>query len=232
MCDKSVEYGICCDLCQKWYHFKCVSLSDDDIEKFQDTDLQYMCISCSYENRCQMLDDSILYTQTGIAEVGEETHPKTLDRSIGHFNDHTLPRYPVRADDEPYKFSNLGVVSPSQRQAESNNTKQSCIPCMIPMTKGSNQPRVEAQNICTKRLEILSDASLVSNNAGGWVTIGSPNAKIISSQHQGAGSLDVQAGDIPKVKELREKQENICKVQKGVSSAGTGLEQTRVNNSR
>ena len=44
--------------------------------------------------------------------------------------------------------------------------------------------------------------------------------------------LDVQAGDISKVKELREKQQNICKVQKDMSSAGTGLEQTRDNNSR
>ena len=46
MCDNGVDEDICCDLCQKWYHYQCESVSDDDIEIFRDTALQFMCISC------------------------------------------------------------------------------------------------------------------------------------------------------------------------------------------
>ena len=30
MCEIGVEYGICCDLCLKWYHFQCELLDDSD----------------------------------------------------------------------------------------------------------------------------------------------------------------------------------------------------------
>ena len=42
MCEIGMEYGICCDLCLKWYHFQCESLADNAIEKFQDTVVQYI----------------------------------------------------------------------------------------------------------------------------------------------------------------------------------------------
>ena len=86
ICENSVEYGICCDLCQQWYHFECETLYEDDIERFQDTDLQYNCIFCTYDTQCESINHSILYTRSGVTEIGVETYPKTLDGGTNHLN--------------------------------------------------------------------------------------------------------------------------------------------------
>ena len=43
MFEKGIDYGIRCDLCQRWYQFGLKTLSDDGIDKFQDANFQYHC---------------------------------------------------------------------------------------------------------------------------------------------------------------------------------------------
>ena len=66
------------------------------------------------------------------------------------------------------------------------------------------------------------------HDATGKVTIGTPNDKVVDSQHQSTKPHKVQAKDIPKTKE---RQQNTCEVQKDIASAGSVLDQTQGNNS-
>ena len=239
MCDNGVEEGICCDLCQKWYHYQCESVSDDDIERFRDTDLQFMCNSCYYENQCQLLNDSIMFTQTGISEAGEETCPKTVDLSMHHRNAQTIVRSTARISDEPDRLTNLDVVGSNQRQGTCDKTEQSCISHEKSEPEVSNQSSVKgtdkSQNMgrskSLQQQEISLNAGLDGHDATGKVTIGTPNDKVVDSQHQSTKPHKVQAKDIPKTKDPKEQQQNTCEVQKDIASAGTVLDQTQGNNS-
>ena len=75
-CEEYADNDVCCDRCQCWLHFGCEALSDSDIDKYDDINIPYICTICGYDDQCQMLDDSILFTQFRVNEIDEETHPE------------------------------------------------------------------------------------------------------------------------------------------------------------
>ena len=129
MCENSFEYGKCCDLCQQWYHFECETLSEDDIERFQDTILQYNCISCTYDTQCESINDSILYTRSGVTEIGEGTYPKTLDSDTNHLNIRTPTEAYKTRHNEQMKLTDSGaeVIGPTQIQIKGTSFDQNCV---------------------------------------------------------------------------------------------------------
>ena len=88
------------------------------------------------------------------------------------------------------------------------------------------------RNRSTSRLGDIKSGTNYGHDATGKVTIGTPNDKVVDSQHQSTKPHKVQAKDIPKTKDPKEQQQNTCEVQKDIASAGTVLDQTQGNNSR
>ena len=202
-------------------------------------DLQFMCNSCYYENQCQLLNDSIMFTQTGISEAGEETCPKKVDLSMHQRNAQTIVRSTARISYEPDRLTNLDVVGSNQRHGACDETEQSYISHEKSEPEVSNQSSVKgtdkSQNMgrskSLQQQEISFNAGLDGHDATGKVTIGTPNDKVVDSQHQSTKPHKVQAKDIPNTKDPKEQQQNTCEVQKVIASAGTVLDQTQGNNS-
>ena len=47
---KEGDESICCDKCEKWVHFTCTGLNNEEIECYQNTDEQFICERC--RNTC------------------------------------------------------------------------------------------------------------------------------------------------------------------------------------
>ena len=61
----------------------------------------YDTLSCTYDAQCESIIDSILYTRSGVTEVGDETYPKTLDGDTNHLNTQTpTEAYKIRHNEQ------------------------------------------------------------------------------------------------------------------------------------
>ena len=204
-CDAAVEQGICCDLCSRWYHFECETLSDVEIEKFHETDLQYFCISCTYENQCQTLNDSILYSQSGVAEVGEETHPKTLDLSMDPISSQNMPiptkmksydtvGTDLELNETSHKDDNSSVLKSIERACASN---LNAVVTGSKTSKNRLSPSIMAsrpRNTITS--ELNGGAGLLGgDDAIEEVVAGKPSDKFVHGSHGSAGSPNVSTMD-------------------------------------
>ena len=239
MCDEGVEDGICCDRCLKWYHFPCESLSDSDIDRFRDTDMQYLCISCGYENQCQLLNDSILFTRPDICESDEITHPKTLDCSIDHSETHTS------SGPQPGIMPNSAACTPesfnvTQKQSSGEFAKQSCTPSIKPTTEAvngltgtdRNRPDIMGHKTSSHMPQSYSGAGLVCKDATGKVVAGKANDKVISGHPLNVESPRVQVKAVPNVKDPQEKQHKPCRAQADLNGPGADSEPTQDSNVR
>ena len=116
-----------------------------------------------------------------------------------------------RISDEPDRLTNLDVVDSNQRQGICDKIEQSCISHEKSESEVSNQSSVKgtdkSQNMCRSKSlqqqEISFDAGLDGHDPTGKVTIGTPNDKVVDSQHQSTKPYKVQAKDIPKLRTLR-----------------------------
>ena len=239
MCEIGVEYGICCDLCLKWYHFQCESLDDNAIENFQDADVQYFCISCTYDNQCETLNDSILYTQNGVTEAGEETYPKTLDRSTDHPSPQTYLKSPYVSNEDG--SNDLHPLNITEGPASSMNTELTCIPNEKCATKGSrHKPRGKSQGTqkssSLMMAEASRDAGSYSNEAIDKVFADNITDKVIDGHHNRTKSLNVQSKALPNPnlnhKESQKQQVNVSRAENNQNCDGTGLDSSQDNSSR
>ena len=59
ICRLTVDEGICCETCERWFHFECEQISITDQNIYENTDLIYTCLACGYNQKCDGLDESL-----------------------------------------------------------------------------------------------------------------------------------------------------------------------------
>ena len=219
MCKNSVEYGICCDLCQQWYHFECETLSEDDIERFQDTDLQYNCISCTYDTQCESINDSVLYTRSGVTEIGEETYLKTLDGDINHLNTQTPTEAYKTRHNETMILTDPGAEVKGAKQIQTKGTSfdQNCdsgTETLMENAKPHDRVVDYSHDLGKSKKSQMSETSdgvgnkdgLVNRTSIGGAIIGGPGGSVSNGYYPNAGSPEVQPREVPETEVVHEKQ--------------------------
>ena len=197
------------------------------------------CISYTYDNQCETFNDSILYTQSGITEAGEENHPKTLDQST----DHPKPQTPLKSSDVSNvdESCDLYLVNITQGPASNKNTEQTCIPNEKCETNGSrHKPRGKLQDTQKSSSLLMAEASrdagLSGNEAIDKVFAENIIDKVINGHHNRTKSLNVQSKALPNTdpnhEESQKWQVNLYRAENNQNCDGTGLVSTQDNSSR
>ena len=227
-CDTGVEQGICCDLCLRWFHFDCETLSDTDIEKLHDTDLQYFCISSTYDKQCAVLNDSILYTQSGVTEAGEETYPKTLDLDICPINPQNSLLSPSASSNDITE-TNVKMIDLSSHVASSKTNSIQRTDALNSVASGSKHPNDRlSQNAYGPKYDKISEqpngtGSLGVDTTEGVVTENCSD-ELVNRHHTSAKSLRVPTNECTNLSQYDSEQESITKT---LDVDSTDLKQTQ-----
>ena len=79
-CDLIVNDGINCEKCDAWYHYDCENINDSDRRIHENTDSEYICMTCNFENQCEGINNSLIIDSRNIQESvpGDEYQKQTL----------------------------------------------------------------------------------------------------------------------------------------------------------
>ena len=84
ICQALVEEGICCENCEHWYHFHCENINEVDQKIYENTDTNYVCLACGFNQQCEGLDDSLVIDDR---HSGESDPVITVDENLTHITD-------------------------------------------------------------------------------------------------------------------------------------------------
>ena len=82
-CDLAVEDGINCERCDSWFHFTCEDINDNERIIHESTDSVYICMTCSFENQCEGISESLTIESRNIQEPepDSETSNETIQNT-------------------------------------------------------------------------------------------------------------------------------------------------------
>ena len=77
------EESICCDKCERWVHFLCTGLTNEDIECYQNNGIQFICERC--KNTCLICKKYCRWNQKIITccNCNQNVHEKCRDPHFG-----------------------------------------------------------------------------------------------------------------------------------------------------
>ena len=120
MCRLAVDEGICCEKCELWYQFQREHIDEADQRIYENTDLNYTCLACGFNQRCDGIDYSLIIDEKHIHKSNPASNPNetvhhNLDRDETHRKEGHEPS-PV-----PNPSVNLEINTPKETQSNKPN---------------------------------------------------------------------------------------------------------------
>ena len=182
----------------------------------------------TYDKQCAVLNDSILYTQSGVTEAGEETYLKTLDLDICPINPQNSLLSPSASSNDITE-TNVKMIDLSSHVASSKTNSIQRTDALNSVASGSKHPNDRlSQNAYGPKYDKRSEqpngtGSLGVDTTEGVVTENCSD-ELVNRHHTSAKSLRVPTNECTNLSQYDSEQESITKT---LDVDSTDLKQTQ-----
>ena len=142
--------------CELWYHFQCEHIDEADRRIYENTDLNYTCLACGFNQRCDGIDDSLIMDERHT----HESNPAINPNETVHPNpdrDETLRKEGYEPGPVPNPSLNLEINTPKNIQTTKPNmvapsdVKSNVLSPVVNSTQKDQAPQMGEQNVKQSR---------------------------------------------------------------------------------